>query len=361
MISGPPACGRLRAAAELVLATGGLELKRLRSSALTVRIGLDGCADALRVQHRISALAGDLLQMAVDASESEGTPPCCIPRVRVHDHRAARVDMDLQVERSDARGQAFLETAARSVVPLLERLAECKTAATLQIFSTPVDHINVNGRVEVEELLGAVLRAAGVPDASAEVRTSVDERVRCFCSGSHQPELAARHNEHVLAAVSAAFGRELDMDRFVREVRAHAARWGSCEPLVNWRQRDRELIGELLLPLMFDEQDAADRSAKRHTPNTIGARALREHLPSDPLVDLAGIALAASLGFLQEGLLAELPRRRRTLLPPPLPAHLRPHRPPAGDDAEKRRYESGVRPAVRDTDLLRARTGSDHY
>lgn len=344
-----PAFGSLRAAAELVLATGGLEVKRLRSSALTARIGLDRCTEALRVERRVSALAGDLLQMGMDASDNEGTPPCCIPRIRVHDHGAAGVVVDLYVERSDARGMAFLETAARAVLPLLQRLADCQTAATLQFLSTPVDQISVNGGIDIEELIDTVIRAAGAPDGPSAMSSCLDERVRRFCSGSHQPELAARHNDHVLATVSAAFERYFNTGRFVLEARGHAARWGSCEPLANWRQRGRELLGQLQLPLLFDSRGIA-------SPTALG-----ERLPGAPVVDLACVAFAASLGFLQQELLAQAPPGRpRPRLPPPLPADGRLRRPPAGD-TEKRNSESGVRLAIRDSDIPRVRTGSGSH
>lgn len=343
----PAACGDLRAAAELVHAAGGLEAKRRRSSALALRVGLDGCAEALRVQRRISALAGDLLQLSMDASEDAGTPACCIPRIRVHDRGAARVDVDVHVESGGARGQAFLETAARAVLPLLERLGECQSAAALQIFSTPVDQVSVDCRVGIDDLIETVMRAAGAHDGSAAAPARLDEHVRRLCSGSHQPELAARHNDHVLASISAAFERDFDAGRFVLEARAHASRWGSCEPLANWRQRGRELIGQLQLPLLFDGRDIAERTAHRSAQTTIRRRAPSEPLPGDALVDIASVALAASLGFLQQELLAQLrPRRPRTLLPPPLPAHGRLHQQAAGA-ADERRFESGVRPAFR--------------
>jgi hypothetical protein len=355
-----PTFDRLRIAAELVLASGGFEAKLLRASWLTARIGLGRCAEALRVQNRISALAGDLLQMSMDASENEGTPPCCIPGIKVHDHGAGQVDVDLYVERSDARGRAFLETAARAVLPLLQRVAECRAEPMLRLFSTPVDQLRVSARVDIDELIYTIIRGADGAEGSARVRTRVDELMRRFCSGSHQPELAARHNDHLLAAASAAaFERGLDTSRFVLDARAHAARWGSCEPLANWRQRDRELLGQLQLPLSIGGWNAEapvahhrDRSARA------SGHCAPEHLASAPLVDVACVGLTASLGFLRQGLPAQPPQRRpRTLLPPPLPTHgrARPTRP----SAEKVSSESGVRPAVRD--IPRVRTGSDPY
>jgi hydroxymethylglutaryl-CoA reductase len=357
--SDPNVCGGLRAAAALVVGMGGFEAKRLRSSELTVRIGLSGCAGGARVQSRISALAGDLLQMGMDASENEGTPPCCIPAIRVYEHGAGQVDVDLYVERTDARGQAFLETAARAILPLLERVTECQRAPMLQVFSIPVAQIRVSCRVDVDELIYTVIRAADASDGSHAVRSRIDDLMRRFCSGSHQPELAARHNDHLLAAATgAAFERGLDTGRFVLGARAHAARWGSCEPLANWRRREGELIGQLQLP-----QSVGGHSAQAIDGSEGAARAggyHRERFPSDLLVDVACVGLVASLGFLRQGLPAQNPpQRRRTLLPPPLPAHARARAP--RPSSEKCSSESGVRPAVRAGDISRARTGSDPY
>jgi hypothetical protein len=344
MNGGPHAYSSVRNAAELVRSTGGFQARLLQATWLTVRISLVRGAEAIRVQRRIAALAGDLLQMGMDATP-DGAPPSSIPGLRVRDHGRGRTDAELYIENADVPGQLCLEAAARHIALPLARLAECESAPTLQVIRSEVEQVRISCRVDIDELAEACAARGDTPEAAAViVRSGIDELMRRFGSDSHQPLLAAQHNDQLLdAATATALALGLDPRRFERGARTHATRWGSCEPLAKWRRRDRQLLGQLQIPLDGGPLDAGGVAP------TIGEQTPNGLAPSDLFLQVASVALAASLGFLERELFDQRATRRRTnLLPPPLQEHGRgrPLRHPA---AEKASSESGVRPAIQAT------------
>jgi hypothetical protein len=335
--AGPVACSSARDAVELIRRSGGFEAKRLHATWSTARISLIAGAETFRVRHRISALAGDLLQMAMDAS-TDGIPPGCIPALRVDDDEHERIEVSLYIEKVDHEGELFLRKAAHAIARTLARVAERKSVPTLQIVRAPVELIRVRCCIDIGELVHDESQKAGASAAaSMNVRASVDDMMSPFAD-SHQPQLAAEHNDHVLEAAAAeALEVGVDPGIFDSSARAYASRWGSCEALVQWRRRDAELRGQLLLPLPSGGW------------NVLAAEALASSSPVHlaPLVRVACFGLAGSLGFLRPALLGQTQSRRPRLLPPP----------PVGEERRARSVqraphakqcssESGVRPAI---------------
>jgi hypothetical protein len=331
----------LPGAADLVRSMGGFQARLSQSTRLTVRISLMAGAEALRVQRRFSALAGDFLQIGMDASP-DGAPPGCIPALRVRDHGNGLIDVDLYIENADVPGRLCLEAAAYCIALPLACLAECKSAPTIQVLYSEVEQVRVTCRVDIRDLAGACAENADTPElASLLVGSALDDLMRRFGSDSHRPLLAAQHNDQVLDAASAA-ARALGLDprRFELAARAHTTRWGSCEPLAKWRKRERELIGQVQIPLDTGLANTVDIAAgiSEHAPTG--------PLPSDLALQVASVALAASLSFLQRELLGEpSTRRRENLLPPPPLEHSR-NRSLRQLASEKVSSESGVRPAI---------------
>jgi hypothetical protein len=332
-------------AAELLHTTGGLEAKLLPATWSTIRIGLIAAADAIRVQRRISALAGDLLQMGMDAS-ADGVPPGCIPGFLLHDRGSARLDAELYIERVGGTRQLdlerlCLEAAARAVALPLARLAECESDPRIQALRTRVEQVRVTCRVDISDLAARASAAAPAPGAALPFGPArIHDLVRSFGANSHQPRLTAEHNDHVIGASSAAaFELGLDHRRFELDARAHATRWGSCEPLATWRWRERELLGQLQIPLEVHRWTAPAPPNASDTPSN-------RQDSSDLLLQVASVGLIASLSFISRGLLGQShDRRRRGLLPPPLPESMR-GREGKPLPAEKVFSESGVHPIV---------------
>jgi hypothetical protein len=332
----------LHGAAELVRGSGGLDAKLVPATWSTVSVRLTAAAEPLRVQRRISALAGDLLQMGIDAS-ANGVPPGCIPGFRLRERGGPRLDADIYIEKSDATGpldleHLCLETAAHAVALPLARLAECHSPPTIRVISTRVEQVRVTCRVDVSDLVEACARGTEAPNAAAPFGPSrIHELMRCFGADSHLPHLTAEHNEHLLGAASAAaLVLGLDPRRLELDARAYATRWGSCEPLAKWRQRDRELLGQLQIPLEVGSDETSD--VREPAPNAQTA--------SERLLQVASVGLIASLSFLCRGLFARPQHQRpRMLLPPPLLIPTRDHqrKHPASERAAS---ESGVHPAI---------------
>jgi hypothetical protein len=62
-------------------------------------------------------------------------------------------------------------------------------------------------------------------------------------------QAAAQNDQVIDGLVVAAAGARVTPGVFTEPARAHAARWGSCEPLCRWRVRGDLLLGELCMPV----------------------------------------------------------------------------------------------------------------
>jgi hypothetical protein len=333
----PVACALGRDTVELIRRSGGFEAKRLRATWSTARISLVAGVEAGRVRRRISALAGDLLQMAMDAS-ADGIPPGCIPALRVADDDHERIEVSLYIEKADAEGELFLREAADAICRPLARLAECESVPTVQVVRAPVELIRVRCCIDIGALVDAENRKAEASGgAGASVRARVAEMMSPFSADSHQPQLAVQHNDHVLeAAAAAALELGLDPRIFDTSARAYASRWGSCEALAQWRSQGAELRGQLQLPVRSGGWSIL--AAEALTTASSVQQAL--------LVRVACSGLAGSLEFLRLAARRAQSRSPR-LLPPPAVGEQRRVR--SGARAERAKQcstESGVRPAL---------------
>jgi hypothetical protein len=322
---------------ELIRRSGGFEAKRLRSTWSTARISLVAGVEACRARRRISALAGDLLQMAMDAS-ADGIPPGCIPALRVADDDHERIEVSLYIEKVDDEGEIFLNAAADAISRTLARLAECESVPTVQIVRAPVELIRVRCSIDIGELVDAESRKAEACDtASMSVRARVADMISPFCADSHQPQLAVEHNDHVLeAAAAAALEHGLDPRIFDTSARAYASRWGSCEALAQWRGHGAELRGQLQLPVPSGGWSMLTGEAPT-TPSSIH-RAL--------LVRGACSGLAGSLEFLRMAARRAQSQGPRLQPPPPMAEQRRVHSGAGGRRVKQCSTESGVRPAL---------------
>lgn len=332
----PVACSSVRDAVELIRRSGGFETKRLQAIWSTARISLLAGAEAFRVRRRISALAGDLLQMAMDAS-TDGIPPGWIPGLRVADDGHDRIEVSLYIEKVDDEGERFLRKSAHAISRALARLAERKSVPTLQIVRAPVELVRVRCCIDIGELVHDESQKAEASGAAPmNVRAHVDDMIPPL-GDSHQPQLAVEHNDHVLeAAAAAALELGLDPRIFDTSARAYASRWGSCEALVQWRRRDAELRGQLQLPLQSGGW------------NVLAGEVLASSSPVDQalLVRVACYGLAGSLGFLRPTLSGPAHGRRPHLLPPPVREPGTVRSAPRAAHAKQCSSESGVRPAI---------------
>ena len=121
---------------------------------------------------------------------------------------------------------------------------------------------------------------------------------REFATERHQPGLAAMHNGHVLEGLAAAAeGSNVDAACFTLQARAHAARWGSCEPLARWRIAGDLLIGELSMPV--DLATVSD-SLMLRLEHEVSYQTVR-----DITTQVAAIGLASSIAYLRWTLMAE--------------------------------------------------------
>jgi hypothetical protein len=322
---------------ELIRRSGGFEAKRLQATWSTARISLVAGVEACRVRCRISALAGDLLQMAMDAS-ADGIPPGYIPALRVADDDHERIEVSLYIEKVDDEGELFLRHAADAIARPLARLAECESVPTVHIFRAPIELIRVRCCIDIGELVDAENRKAEACDmASTSVRESVAEMVSPFSADSHQPQLAVQHNDHVLeAAAAAALEHGLDPRIFDTSARAYASRWGSCEALAQWRVHGAELRGQLQLPVPSGGWSIlADE-----------ARTIQSSVHQALLVRVACSGLAGSLEFLRMAARPAQSRSPRLLPPPAVGEQRRVHSGARAERAKQCSTESGVRPAL---------------
>jgi hypothetical protein len=333
-------------AARLARQQGGFEVEVRSVPVLVARVTLPGAVPSARVQRRITALAGDLLQLGMDAAAQASVPIGCIPGFYLCGSRGGGMEAHVHSERVDAPGAKVLRTVAESLARPLARLAECAGAAP-PVTLCELQHQRVEARCRIAASVlferGSAARPQGM--APAVLRA---ELLRELALDRHDPPLAVAHNARVIEAMlgaSAALG--VDPGVWEREARRYAGRWGSCEPLARWRWVRGELIGELRLPVRW-----RDAPARRAAPAGVSSEP-SANIPDvkDAMMQLACVALAASLAFSAARWRARAAGRLSACAsPPPLPAAGVDHRSlPA-----KRSFESGVRAAVQPGGRARA-------
>ena len=320
--------------ARLASNEGGVEAVVRDVPMLVARVSLPNAAPWARVQRRVAALAGDLLQVGMDAASQAWVPIGCIPGLYLCGTSAGGIEAHVHSERVGAPGGEVLRTVAESLARPLTRLAECAGAAP-HVTLCELQHQRLEARCRIAA--GALFE--GGFSARSRSLEPADLR-RDLELDRHDPPLAVAHNARVIEAMlwaSAALG--VDPGLWEGEARRYAGRWGSCEPLARWRCVRGELIGELRLPVVLGRAGANGAAP----PCVSGAPPeLRD--VKDAMLQLAGVALAASLAFSCSRWQARATRALGgSASPPPLPA--------AGLDAglspSKRSSESGVHVVAR--------------
>ncbi|HTV18192.1 MAG TPA: hypothetical protein VMG12_05965 [Polyangiaceae bacterium] len=336
-------CDEIAAAAALVNLAGGLDALLVSTRMSAAQVWLAGCSTA-QAPARVAAAAGQLLQIGMDASPERCMPLGCIPAIEVHDHGGGALGVSLYTECDDALGPRAIESAARAMAAPLANLVGCDSAPTIQVGHVEALRARVRCRVDVERLLAA---AAPGELVEAGLRGVCDEVLSWFGVDRHQPELAAAHNSYVLEGASAAAeALGLEPWRFVASAESHAARWGSCEPLVRWRRHRGELHGQLELPVDLE-------SAARALPPFVGDDNARREVARRRVQLVAGVALLASASYLRAVLSGSV-RQRATDAGEPLSLESRSEGRLARDSAIA---ESGVRPIAPAYGRSRSRTG----
>jgi hypothetical protein len=293
-------CHAIAAAGELANRGGGLETILVSTTLCAARVWLSGCAQSAQAPARIAALAGQLLQIGMEASPQRWMPLGCIPALEVHDHGGGALGVTLYTECGDAMGRSAIEAAARAMAGPLASLAECTSAPSIQLGHVQATRAKVRCRVSVEQLL----RAATAEEAiEAPLRALGDEVLSWFGVDRHQPDLAAAHNAFILDGMSAAAtALGLEAWRIAAAAQSHAARWGSCEPLARWRRHGDELWGQLETPIDLE-------SACMALP-FVGDDDLRREAARWRTQLVVGAGLFASLAYVRE-MLASSSRQRK--------------------------------------------------
>lgn len=330
--------GALREAARLARDGGGFEAEVRDVPVLVARIPLQRAAPFACVQRRVTALASDLLQVGIDAAAEAWLPIGCIPGLCLVDAPGGGLEAHVHSEKVDALGEEALRAVAESLARPLTRLAECAAAAP-SVTLSELRHQRLEARCRI--VASSLFEARSDLRSGGERAAPLADLWRELELDRHDPALAVAHNARVIEAMvgaSAALGVEHRI--WEGEARRYAGRWGSCEPLVRWRYVRGVLIGELRLPVVLGQARASAAALPRVTS---GASPDRRDT-KDALMQLASVALAASLAFSASRWQARVAHPfRASASPPPLPAAGA----AGGRSPGKRSSESGVHAVVR--------------
>lgn len=333
--------------ARLVTQRLGFDAEVQEVPALVARISLPNAAPHARVQRRFAALAGDLLQVGMDATADASLPIGCIPGVWLSSSGGGDLAAFVCSEKVDAAGGRALFRVAEAISVPLARLAECAGAVPVELRAISRSWVKARCRFPAGDVCGLdpapaegrgrAERGRGAP--WAELARALDQ---------HQPALAAQHNEYLIEGMAGA-ATELGLggSSWETEARRFAGRWGSCEPLVRWVCVRGELIGDLRLPL-----ELAQLSLETAGHGGAVAAEAKQRSVNDSLRLLACVGLSASIAFFSQrwrGLTGLT--QPRNLPPPPLRAIpgagvSGARAPGASRPAALRSSESGVHPRV---------------
>jgi hypothetical protein len=345
-VQDPALAAAIERGARLVTERLGFDAEVQELPALVARISLPGAAPQVRVQRRFAALAGDLLQVGMDATADGALPVGCIPGVSLRASAGGELAAFVCSEKADAAGGRALFQVAEAISVPLARLAECEGAVPVELRAVSHSWVKARCRIRASDVLQlnqapeSQVRAQRGPAAPwTELARALDH---------HQPALAAEHNEYLLEGMAgAAMELGLGGSSWETEARRFAARWGSCEPLVRWICVRGELIGDLRLPL-----ELAQLSLDTAGQGGAFAAEARQRSVNDSMRLLACVGSSASVAFYSQrwpGLTA--PTQQRPLTPPPLRAisgtgASSGRAPGTSRPATTRSSESGVHPRV---------------
>ena len=323
---------RPRSSARLAHDGHGIDAVIRRVPVLMARIALPGAAPLARIERRVSALAGDLLQMGVDAAQHLCLPVGCIPALSLSEVSSGALVACVYTRKVDAPGAAGLRSIAEAIARPLARLVESTGAEPIALLAAEQEYLEARCRADARTLIEDGL-AVCPTDAAWEALWP--ELRRGLELDRFQPRLAAAHNANVLAAVVGAAQRlGIEPQPWAHEARNYAGRWGSCEPLARWGYVRGSLIGELTLPVPGRHGPS---SASRGSSDSMAASSLCR--AREALGRVAAVGLSASLAF-------SVPRWQARVLE--LCARSASASPPSSGGAARlvaieRRSESGVR------------------
>jgi hypothetical protein len=307
-LSNPELWSDIDRAAQMLRKSGGIEAHSYVAPRTLAEIWLPRCADRERVQRRMAALAGDLLELGLQALPAGCSRADCLPAFELHARGDSNFEALLHVPGTGPVPSTVVASLARAISAPLARLAEAAFQPEIQLGVLEVERVRARCSIS---LRGARLMPARRGRAAAQAASPVliDQLLQRLGLERRRLTLAALHNAHVLAALAAAASAAgVEPVCFAAEARRHAARWGSCESLVTWRRQGDALLGELELPVDLSSlHDQLRRRAPDATESELycDARDLAQRV--------AAVGLSASLAHLRAILIAAAARVTGTM------------------------------------------------
>jgi len=257
----------LCAASELMARHGGMQATPVDVTTSLVQIAFRGVDDSERASCQARGFAAHLLEIGLGAT-SQSLPVGCMPALKVRAFGADGVLVSLYVER--AGGFGIIEPAARAIVPELARLIGARAAPTFALGVAEHRRVRVQASLPISALYHDVHAPEQRRSGGLLFKGALDQVLARYVDAGHAPELAFEQNARVLSAIAAGsemFGAASDVVQ--AEGRAHAARWGSCERLVQWEQVEDQLTVELEVPVALQRVRGVLNSAAIETACSI--------------------------------------------------------------------------------------------
>ena len=304
-LSNPELWSDIDRAAQLLRQSGGIEAHSYVAPRTLAEIWLPRCADRDRVQRRMAALAGELLELGLATLPASCSGADCVPAFELHARGNSNFEALLHVPGTGSVLSAVVATLARAIAAPLARLAEAEFQPEIQLGVLEMERVRARCSISLRRArLVPAQRGRAPADAASPV--VIDQLLARLGLERRRLTLAALHNAHVLAALAAAASAAgVEPACFAAEARRHAARGGSCEPLVTWRRQGDALLGELELPVDLSSlHDCLRRTAPDATESELYCRA------RDLAQRVAAVGLSASLAHLRVILIAAAARAK---------------------------------------------------
>jgi hypothetical protein len=242
----------LCAAADLIGRSGGMNAAAVDVTTSLVQIAFRGFEDSERASCRGREVAGHLLRVGLNAApQTPSTGSRLALEVRAYGPQLVLVSVYVEC----AEGFGIVEPAARAIAPEVARLLGAPAPPTFSIGAAEHRRVRVQGQLSLAALCedlgqGLVGRAPRERLEPARLREVLPQVLARHAHAQLTPDLAFEHNARVLSGLAAAsmiFGAATDF--LQAEGQTHAARWGSCEPLVRWEPSGAELAATLEVPV----------------------------------------------------------------------------------------------------------------
>jgi hypothetical protein len=281
---------------ELVNGSGGFEGKLLRTSRLEARLVLRGVADVRATRQRLVEHATELLGRGMDALEPNERRLDRALAFQLGGLEPGSVEATVYFDGADPQRADTLQRIVNAMAPRLRALSGVD--ADLEL-----DRV-VRERVQVRCAVHARLLGGGAGPDRLRLRANVEHGVRHLEFAHGAPQAASLQNQAVLGAVSrVALALGHDPRPVMSEGHAHAARFGSCAPLVRFERRKSFIVGSLVLPL------ALEPHGRQRAPEAEAALNLAQPEDANDLRLLAAcVGLASQLPTVRAAIRAALQR-----------------------------------------------------